>query len=573
MTCLFVTSCDGGDPSHLEPPAATGISGQTWKVEGNFVSSEKATTIYNFVAVDTWDVQSSESWCTPNTTSGNVGSSELSLSFDANPTDVIRVVKIIIKVKDREAHQFEIKQQVEGAEVMENEWIAEYMKEKYLWNNSRIDELKPNYNTPYDDFFNSILLGVAGQGNANKEDGQWSDGKRVSFFSNISRKRISTRSERAKTTGLGIIYPYRLFLRGGDDSKLVAYILGVNEGSSAANAGLKRGDCIVQVNGVDIVNTTDSQINLFNAIYYPAGSTTITTAKVDRSVSPPIYNYNPPTKLNVSTYNDNPILESKVIEIEGGIKVGYLFYNHFELTYDDELVAVLGGFKAEGVTELVLDFRYNPGGHVISSFVMATAIAGERHINGVYGKMVFNAERTAKGEVRFDRIGDTSEGHTPLAAAMSSSFPEIKRVFVLTTGRSASASELIINGLRGLDITVNIIGEQTAGKNSGMEVIEKEIGLYEYTLAPITFYMENAVGFKDYHGGFSPTLEINESIYPIRALGAENEILLSLALEWIEIGGKPVIPETNQTRSDIGIVMVDTPNPRRGGSIVLSEHP
>lgn len=74
---------------------------------------------------------------------------------------------------------------------------------------------------------------------------------------------------------------------------------------------------------------------------------------------------------------------------------------------------------------------------------------------------------------------------------------------------------MVINGLRGLDIEVNLIGQTTNGKNVGMEGVMRSFYNHEFLLYPVTFYVENAKGFRDYSTGFVPDVEIDDSaIYP-----------------------------------------------------------
>ena len=91
----------------------------------------------------------------------------------------------------------------------------------------------------------------------------------------------------------------------------------------------------------------------------------------------------------------------------------------------------------------------------------------------------------------------------------------LKKIYVLVSQTTASASEMVINGLRGLDIEVNLIGQTTNGKNVGMEGVMRSFYNHEFLLYPVTFYVENAKGFRDYSTGFVPDVEIDDSaIYP-----------------------------------------------------------
>ena len=109
----------------------------------------------------------------------------------------------------------------------------------------------------------------------------------------------------------------------------------------------------------------------------------------------------------------------------------------------------------------------------------------------------------------------------------------LKKIYVLVSQTTASASEMVINGLRGLDIEVNLIGQTTNGKNVGMEGVMRSFYNHEFLLYPVTFYVENAKGFRDYSTGFVPDVEIDDSaIYP-GEFGTMEDQLGYIALVWI----------------------------------------
>jgi hypothetical protein len=148
----------------------------------------------------------------------------------------------------------------------------------------------------------------------------------------------------------------------------------------------------------------------------------------------------------------------------------------------------------------------------------------------------------------------------------------LTKIYVLATGNTASASEMVINSLRGVDIEVVHIGETTNGKNVGMDLREKTIGDYRYELWPITFKVLNAKGFTDYADGFDPDHEIGEFsgiLGPagvMYGLGDARELLLAAALYHIDNGR---FPATRQTRADANATMKivpTSPDPRRGGA-------
>lgn len=254
------------------------------------------------------------------------------------------------------------------------------------------------------------------------------------------------------------------------------------------------------------------------------------------------------------------------------------------MDYDAQLLEIFDQFKSEGVDELIIDLRYNNGGHVLSSTVLGTLVAGSSHQGQTYVRTTYNATRTATGEVGVYRIGEAANpevetGYNMIANAISSSL-NLSKVYVIGTINTASASEMLINGLRGLDIQVNLIGMTTQGKNCGMEGWQKRSGNYTFILYPITFYCENAKGFRDYSNGFTPDLKIDDSnIYP-GDFGTMKDYMTNAAVTWAATGQKPTQLATKASRSGHSGIKVlnatkDMKEPltrRKGGSLTIPKN-
>lgn len=196
------------------------------------------------------------------------------------------------------------------------------------------------------------------------------------------------------------------------------------------------------------------------------------------------------------------MLRAEVIE-EGEHKIGYMVYNGFDAAYDDDLLDSLRKFRDAGITDLVFDLRYNGGGHVISAKMLATCIAGEKCDGKVFQYYRYNDSRMADPAKTQKQTGNTYDREKALfyenfsygdyyGADLKQYALGLQNIYVLTTGSTASSSEAVINGLRGIDIGVTLIGEKTNGKNVGMEIDKFDDGDYSYELAPITFEGYNA---------------------------------------------------------------------------------
>ncbi len=169
---------------------------------------------------------------------------------------------------------------------------------------------------------------------------------------------------------------------------------------------------------------------------------------------------------------------------------------------------------------MVLDLRLNGGGHVISADLIASCIAGARCDGRVFAYYRYNRERMAaqKETKEFDeREGKYCErfsyGSRYYGVDLKRYALDLQRLYVIVSEQTASASELVINSLRGIDLDVVLIGERTEGKNVGMEGINGLTdGTLLYQYAPITFQSYNAKGEQaagsDYSNGFAPDYEV-----------------------------------------------------------------
>ncbi len=534
------TSCsDSDDPITV---TGSGITNPSWSSDATAAPAGETLT-FSFTAADAWTASSDQRWCIISPTRGRDGRAELTATIEANTSGSKRLATITIGVAGSNKPTKITISQESGSATNDpskmsdvNRWVYEYMCDYYLWNEP-IPTLTLTAKADYQKFFNQILTGIDALDHMNRDDGHWKDGQREGFYSYIDRSAAGkSRAFGETATGSGVMY---MALAGISNTEYAILPAIIAPESPAAKAGLKRGHIITKINNQSLTssNLEASADKLYN------GNVTITYGDAEFNSEgnwTGIVNLKTVT-ISAATFEDPAIYASKVLTLANGKKVGYLCYMYFDMAYDNQLIDIFRQFKSQGIDELVIDMRYNGGGHVLASTVLGSLIAGNAHKGKVYNHTTYNAARTAKGEDGYYKFGiaETAERtYSKISEAATTSL-DLNRIFVLCTVNTASASELVINGLRGVDVTVNLIGTTTNGKNVGMEGVIKTIGSYEYELTPITFYSQNAKDFRDYSNGFTPDLEIDEDEYLYKDFGNETEPLLYYALQWINTGSKP----------------------------------
>lgn len=323
-----------------------------------------------------------------------------------------------------------------------------------------------------------------------------------------------------KTTGMN----YGLSYYPDDESKVFGFVRYVQPDSPADQAGLERGMIFTKVDGVQI--TPDNYRGIFDA-----DSFELTLASyADRTITE-----TEKVSLTKVEYTANPVYISKVLDVDG-LKVGYLMYNSFVGDFDDELNAAFADFKAQGIDELVLDLRYNGGGSVESAVDLSSMITGQ--FNGeVFVKQQWNDDYQAYFEENhpdwlIDRFNDkirTGENINSL---------NLDKVYIIGTGSTASASELVINGLNPY-IDVVQVGTQTVGKYQASVTLydspnfgrENANPNHTYAIQPLVYKSTNANGVSDYVDGLSPDIQAREYVDELGTLGDPNEPLLAAALQ------------------------------------------
>ncbi|RPG38317.1 MAG: carboxyl-terminal protease [Muricauda sp. TMED12] len=324
--------------------------------------------------------------------------------------------------------------------------------------------------------------------------------------------------------GLGLI---------GDTDNVFGFVQYIVPDSDASTKDISRGEFFTRVDGVQLTVSNYRTLLFGDNSTYTLGMATITNNTISDSAKEVVL-----TKIENQV--EDPILIAETLDVNG-TKVAYLMYNRFLSSFNEDLNTVFAQFVADGATELVLDMRYNPGGSVNTSRLLSSMIYGT-NTSDVYIRQRWNAKVQAQLSDEF--LTDYFASSTGSSAINSLN---LSRVFVIATGDSASASELVMNGLDPY-IEVIHIGEVTSGKiefsitlvddpgNSFIYNSDREGDINSqntWGLQPLVGINVNAAGNSDYIDGLVPDIALSEDLTNLGVLGDVNEPLLARALQEI----------------------------------------
>lgn len=205
----------------------------------------------------------------------------------------------------------------------------------------------------------------------------------------------------------------------------------------------------------------------------------------------------------------------------GATKVGYMVLESFITNTKTEINDVFTDFKSKGVNELIVDLRYNGGGQIDVSKHLASLIGGSVAFGRVYAKASHNDKHTNLN----DYYTFTAE---PNSLALN-------RVVFITTNGSASASELVINGLKPF-MDVVLVGEKTHGKPVGMYTFTFNDPTIDWAFVPICFTMRNANDEGDFYNGIA--VNVNAADDVMSPFGDINEASLNASLSYLGVVSK-----------------------------------
>jgi carboxyl-terminal processing protease len=387
----------------------------------------------------------------------------------------------------------------EGSTESVNMWVQDSMRRYYYW----ADQIpaKPDYHLPVKDFFKSLL----------------SPQDRFSYIVDTKDTSTYPRSIRGMYG-----FDYAILQLGNGD--VVTVIKVVLSNSPAMNAGLKRGMMITKINGTAITASNAEQLTSSlpdqNVIHLTVGDWQNNTIINEKNTTV-YYGYS----------LDQPIT-SKIFE-EDGKKTGYIYIYDFPDGMTQSLNQKFNAFKSAGVQELILDLRYNYGGSVSSAAALCSLIpsgitANSQFITYKGNKNGGEVKRTFAKQIAYDP--NALDFNTLHASSLG-----LNKVYILTSGSTASASEIVINNLKPY-MQVIQVGEKTLGKDMAGFAIEdkRKPKKISWQLHPVIYKVFNADGEGGYSNGIAPQIIVDEyTSLPLLPLGDSGETLISSVLQKI----------------------------------------
>ncbi|MES2354950.1 MAG: S41 family peptidase [Pseudomonadota bacterium] len=406
---------------------------------------------------------------------------------------------------------------VQGTIENEKSWLSEYMHKSYLWYREIPNADASQYTTGR---YGSVANAMDAYFQALKTQSLTPSGKLKDQFS-FTYDTAAWEALSQNNAGIGYGIEYASLSISPPRNYLIAY---TNPGTPAAH--LTRGTQILAVDGVDLINS--SEIDKLSAGLFPKNvgeQHTLTILDPGTSVSRDV-------RLTAAVVTSTPVQNVKTFDTTAG-RVGYMLFNDHLATAEGQLVNAVDTLHTAGITDLILDIRYNSGGYLDIASELAYMIAGPVVTNGkTFERPIFN-DKTPLASSIFSVIPflSTTQGLDSTVPS-NQALPHLglTRVFMITGPNTCSASEAIINGLRGIGVQVVLIGETTCGKPYGF-FPKDNCGT---TYFAIESQGLNDQGFGDYAEGFTPTCNVADDFS--HELGDESEGRLAAALAYQKSG-------------------------------------
>jgi C-terminal processing protease CtpA/Prc len=441
----------------------------------------------------------------------------------------------------------------QGTDMHEKMWLRSWTNDTYLWY-SEVDDNDPS---PFSvaDYFIQLKTNELSASGSLKDN----------FHFAQSTEDYNQRTQSGVTSGYGISWefvsasaPRRLIVRFTEPS------------SPAAIVSVSRGYELKTIDGIDFVNATDqADVDQINAALFPSDAGQTFNFVFSDDAGEELLN----TNLTSANIELQPVQNVTVMDTSAG-RMGYMQFNSFIRAGQQGLIDGFQQFVDQGVTELVIDLRYNGGGLLAMASQVAYMVAGGAQSNNqTFETLQFNDKYPDVDPVTGNTLRPTPfytreiDWTTNQFTDKTLPSVDLTRVFILATDSTCSASEAVINGLRGIDVEVVLIGGTTCGKPFGFYPTDN----CSTTYFTIQFQGVNAKGFGEYSEGFSP---VSSPIFAdqlpgctvtddfTQVLGNQDEALLAAAIGYAETGLCPIQNKAASKAAKIQAtgIAIKTPN-------------
>ena len=380
---------------------------------------------------------------------------------------------------------------VQGTTTDENNFLRSHSNDTYLWYNEIVDQ-DPSLFSDTLVYFDELVT------TATTPSGQLKD----KFHFTFDSEEWFQLSQSGVSAGYGIQWA---FLSSTVPREILIAYTEPNSPATNIAQPLARGAIVLGVDGLDINDNTQAGIDALNAAFFPTDGAQHTFTVLDLGAA-----NSRDVTLTAANITSEPVQNTQVIEMLSG-NVGYMLFNDHIATAEQSLIDAVNQLNSfnggQGIDDLVLDMRYNGGGFLAIASELAYMIAGAVPTAGqTFEEMQFNDKHPVTNPVTGQALSPTPFYDVTLGAPFNAvpgqALPtlDLPRVYVITGSGTCSASEAVMNGLRGVGVEVIQIGSTTCGKPYGFYAADN-CGTTYFT---IQFRGVNALDFGDYTDGFSP---------------------------------------------------------------------
>jgi hypothetical protein len=406
----------------------------------------------------------------------------------------------------------------------QNVWLRDYFNDTYYWYALALNPSPAGF-ASVETYFDALLYDggglIPGGGGAT-----WPS-DRYSFFQSTAD--FNQFFGDGKTLGYGVAvngleavanFATRLFVRYVEPSSSAALTPGIA-------GGLRRGDEILSIGGTPVATLIAA--NDFSALTANTQGQLL-NLQVRRGTGPAVT-----VILTATVFDLTPVQNGQVVRSLGGRTFGYVFVKDMISQAGAPLATTMSAFRNQGVQDLVIDLRYNGGGLVSMGGTVASYASGSRANGQVYTRLLYNDKQQASNR--------------DFLFSNPNSWAGFARAYVLMGERTCSASEQVINGLRGVGINVVAIGDVTCGKPVGFLPADGGCGT---TFNVVNFEGVNALNQGRYFDGLAPTPGCAVAEDFSKGIGALDDPLLTTAAHHMDNGACPVAGTREQPKARSG---------------------